>query len=170
MAFLQTLERLDKSKHDTKALDCGKPVMNQFLSRFAAKHADLGLSSTWVLLEDVQAQKLPVAAYYTLAAATLHKASLPTTQSLPAYPIPVVLLARLAIDRKYQGQGLGEKILISALRHSVKLTEQGLPAFGLLLDVLDTEALVFYQRFDFFEPLTDDPMRLFVGMERLRQV
>ncbi len=170
MAFLQTLERLDKSKHDTKALDCGKPAMNQFLSRFAAKHADLGLSSTWVLLEDVQAQKLPVAAYYTLAAATLHKASLPTTQSLPAYPIPVVLLARLAIDRKYQGQGLGEKILISALRHSVKLTEQGLPAFGLLLDVLDTDALAFYQRFDFFEPLTDDPMRLFVGMERLRQV
>lgn len=170
MAFLQTLERLDKSRHDTKALDCGKLSMNQFLSRFAAKHADLGLSSTWVLLEDVQAQKLPVAAYYTLAAATLHKASLPTTQSLPAYPIPVVLLARLAIDRKYQGQGLGEKILISALRHSVKLTEQGLPAFGLLLDVLDTDALAFYQRFDFFEPLTDDPMRLFVGMERLRQV
>lgn len=170
MAFLQTLERLDKSRHDTKALDCGKPSMNQFLSRFAAKHADLGLSSTWVLLEDVQAQKLPVAAYYTLAAATLHKASLPTTQSLPAYPIPVVLLARLAIDRKHQGQGLGEKILISALRHSVKLAEQGLPAFGLLLDVLDTDALAFYQRFDFFEPLTDDPMRLFVGMERLRQV
>ena len=170
MAFLQTLERLDKSRHDTKTLDCGKPAMNQFLSRFAAKHADLGLSSTWVLLEDVQAQKLPVAAYYALAAATLHKASLPTTQSLPAYPIPVVLLARLAIDRKHQGQGLDEKVLISALRHSVKLAEQGLPAFGLLLDVLDTDALAFYQRFDFFEPLTDDPMRLFVGMERLRQV
>ena len=170
MAFRQTIERLDKHRHDTKALDCGKSSMNQFLSRFAAKHADLGLSSTWVLLEDVQAEKLPIAAYYTLAVATLHKASLPTTQSLPSYPIPVVLLARLAIDRKHQGKGLGAKILISALRHSVQLVEQGLPAFGLMLDVLDDDALAFYQRFDFFEPLTDDPMRLFVGMGRLRQV
>jgi GNAT superfamily N-acetyltransferase len=170
MAFHQTVERVDKGKHDLKLFDCGKPSMNQFLSRFAAKHAELGLSSTWVLLEDVQADKLPVAAYYTLASATVNKSSLPTTKSLPHYPVPVVLLARLAIDRQHQGKGLGAKILISALRHSVQLMEQGLPAFGLILDVLDEDALKFYQRFDFFEPLTDDPMRLFVGMGRLRQV
>lgn len=170
MAFHQTIERVDKGKHDLKAFDCGKSSMNQFLSRFAAKHAELGLSSTWVLLEDVQADKLPVAAYYTLASATVNKSSLPTTQSLPHYPVPVVLLARLAIDRQYQGKGLGTKIFISALRHSVQLMEQGLPAFGLILDVLDEDALKFYLRFGFFEPLTDDPMRLFVGMGRLRQV
>jgi GNAT superfamily N-acetyltransferase len=170
MAFRQAIERLDKSKHNTKAFDCGKPSMNQFLSRFAAKHADLGLSGTWVLLEEAQADKLPIAAYYTLASATVSKSSLPTTQSLPQYPVPVVLLARLAIDQKHQGKGLGVKILISALRHSVQLVEQGLPAFGLILDVLDDDALKFYQRFDFFEPVTDDPMRLFVGMGRLRQV
>lgn len=170
MAFRQTIERLDKSRHNIKAFDCGKPAMNQFLHRFAAKHAELGLSGTWVLVEDIEAEKLPVAAYYTLSSATVGKASLPVKQSLPHYPIPVVLLARLAIGQKYQGKGLGAKVLVSALRHSVQLMEQGLPAFGLILDVLDEDALDFYQCFDFFEPFSDDPMRLFIDMESLRQV
>ncbi len=168
MAFIQTLSRLDKTQHDTKPFDCGKLSMNQFLTRFAAKHAELGLSSTWVLLEETKAAKFPVAAYYTLASATVSKASLPTEKSLPHYPIPVVLLARLAIDQRHQAKGLGAKMLISALRHAVQLTEQGLPAFGLVLDVLDEQALQFYQHFDFFEPLCDDPMRLFVSMNSLR--
>ena len=170
MAFIQTLARLDKTLHNTKTFHCGKPSMDQFLTRFAAKHAELGLSSTWVLLEDVQAEKLPIAAYYTLAAANVGKTSLPTQQSLPQYPIPVVLLARLAIDQQHQGKGLGAKILISALRHAVQLTDQGLPAFGLMLDILDEQALSFYQHFDFFEPMTDDPMRLFASMDNLRNI
>ena len=144
--------------------------MDQFLQRFAAKHGELGLSSTWVLLEESSAAKLPIAAYYTLASAAVGKASLPTSKSLPNYPIPVVLLARLAIDRRHQAKGLGGKLLISALRHSVKLAQQGLPAFGLILDVLDDDALKFYQRFEFFEPFCDDPMRLFVSMGSLQNI
>lgn len=170
MAFIQTLVRLDKTLHNTKTFHSGKPSMDQFLTRFAAKHAELGLSSTWVLLEDVQVEKLPIAAYYTLAAANVSKTSLPTHQSLPQYPIPVVLLARLAIDQQHQGKGLEAKMLISALRHAAQLTDQGLPAFGLILDVLDEQALRFYQHFDFFESMTDDPMRLFASMDSLRNI
>ena len=81
-----------------------------------------------------------------------------------------MLLARLAIDQQHQGKGLGAKILISALRHAVQLTDQGLPAFGLMLDILDEQALSFYQHFDFFEPMTDDPMRLFASMNSLRNI
>lgn len=170
MAFIQTLERLDKARHDLKNFDCGKPSMNQFLSRFAAKHAELGLSSTWVLLEETDAAKLPVAAYYTLASATVSRASIPTKQSLPTYPIPVVMLARLAIAKPHQGKGLGAKILISALRHAVDLTQQGLPAYGLILDAIDEQALAFYQHFEFFEPMPANPMRLFVGIGSLLEI
>ena len=82
----------------------------------------------------------------------------------------MVLLGRLAVDQRFQGQRLGEKTLVSALRHSVTLTERGLPAMGLILDVLDEDALAFYQRFELFQPFTDDPMRLFVPMKVVEQI
>lgn len=169
MALKQAFESLDKSSHDIKAFDCGKPEMNQFLSRFAVKHTKLGLSHTWILVEETEATaKLStVAAYYTLASATVDKSSLPIQKSLPRYPIPVVLLARLAIDTRYQGKGLGSKVLVAALRRAYELTSRGLPALGIVLDVLDAEALKFYQSFEFFEPLTDDPMRLFISMQSI---
>ncbi|MEN9432513.1 MAG: hypothetical protein RLZZ422_102 [Pseudomonadota bacterium] len=170
MAFIQAITLLDKNLHDLKAFDCGKPAMNQFLNRFAAKHAELGLSSTWVLLEESNTEKLPIAAYYTLASTTVYRESLPVKQSLPTYPIPVVILARLAIATKHQGKGLGEKILISALRHAFQLTQQGLPAYGLILDAIDEQALGFYQHFEYFEPMTDDPMRLFLSMNSLKVI
>lgn len=141
--------------------------MNQFLSRFALKHAKLGLSHTWVLAAAEQNVPAPISAYYTLASATVAGTSLPTQKSLPRYPIPVVLLARLAIDKDFQGQQLGSKTLISALRKAYELTSTGLPAIGVILDVLDEDALGFYRHFDFFEPFADDPMRLFVGMSAI---
>jgi GNAT superfamily N-acetyltransferase len=165
---------LDKNTQDIKAFDCGKPKMNAFLSRFAFKHSKLGLSSTWVLLEQVDSkqnnEKNKIAAYYTLASSTVIKSEIPSHQSLPHYPIPVVLLARLAVDKQYQGEGLGAKLLVTALRHTVELTNQGLPAYGLVLDVLDDDALSFYRYFDFFEPFTDDPMRLFIGMDSIKKL
>jgi len=60
--------------------------------------------------------------------------------------------------------------LITALRKSRELTQAGLPALGLVLDVLDEEALAFYQHYDFFLPLPGDPMRLFVPMAALEEI
>ena len=145
--------------------------MNIFLSRFAHKHAKLGLSRTLVLPEASVGQgKMPIAAYYTLAASTVFQKEIPSKQSLPRYPLPVALLARLAVDLRYQGRRLGEKSLIYALRHAVRLCDKGLPAYGLILDVLDDQALRFYQRFDFFHPFTKDPMRLFAPINALRKI
>jgi len=164
---------LDAKQHDLKAFDCGKPEMNQFLSRYADKNRKLGLSSTWVLPEQLaqnEKKKSIVAAYYTLASATVSREKIPSDKKLPAYPVPVILLARLAVNSVYQKQGLGEKTLVTALRQCVRLTDRGLPALGVVLDVLDQEALGFYQSFDVFQNLTDNPMRLFVPMNVLRQV
>lgn len=170
MAFIQNLVVLNKLHHDVKNFDCSNDAMNQFLQRFASKHTDLGLSSTWVLLEESSLDKLPIAAYYTLASTTVQRATLPVKYSLPSYPIPVVMLARLAIAKQHQGKGLGAKILISALRHAVDLTKKGLPAYGVILDVIDDKALKFYQHFEFFEAMTDNPMRLFVSMKSLDMI
>jgi hypothetical protein len=163
---------LDAKQHNVKTFDCGKPEMNQFLSQFAAKNALLGLSSTWVLIEGplTSAGKNSIVAYYTLASTTVTREDIPAESKLPGYPVPVVLLARLAVDHKRQGQRIGEKTLISALRQSVTLTDRGLPALGLILDVLDEDALAFYKKFDLFQPFMDDPMRLFAPMRVLRQI
>jgi len=170
VALKQRFELVDKTVHDLKGFDCGKPEMNRFLTQHAVKHGKLGLSSTFVLTEDAASpSKLPVV-YYTLCSATVTRQSLPKTQSLPAYPVPVVLLARLAVDTNYQRQRLGEKSLVYALRHAVKLCDSGLPAYGLMLDVLGQDALRFYQQFDMFECFADNPMRLFVSMDTLRNV
>ena len=145
MAIEQEFVALNLSRFTVKAFDCGKPDMNQYLARFAARNMGLKLSMTWVLPGDemVVGQKTPIAAYYTLASCTVTREEIPADESLPGYPVPVVLLARLAVDHRFQGQHLGEKALVSALRHSVTLTERGLPAMGLILDVLDEDALAY---------------------------
>jgi GNAT superfamily N-acetyltransferase len=76
----------------------------------------------------------------------------------------------LAVDKRYKRTGLGSKTLVYALREAVALSKAGLPAYGFILDVLDEEALGFYQHFELFEPFTDDPMRLFVSMKTLEQI
>jgi hypothetical protein len=173
LAFLQKFFLVDHTQHDLKTINCGKPDMNLFLARFAVKNMRLGLSRTWVLPvidEDQQPPKAQIAAYYSLASSTVMRGEIPSDKSLPGYPVPMVLLARLAVDEQFKRQRLGEKTLITALRKSVELTDVGLPALGVILDVLDEDALGFYQRYKMFEPFTDDPMRLFVSMHTIKRI
>lgn len=171
MPLEQRFAELDKGLHDVKSFDCGKTTMNDFLARYAVKHSKLGLSRTYVLTETPNdCSKQPIAAYYTLSASTVIQTELPVTQSLPRYPIPVVMLGRLAVDTRYQGKGIGAKSLVYALRQASQLSASGLPAYGLILDVLDDDALAFYRSFDLFQPFTDNPMRLFVSMKTLDQL
>ncbi|MES9858601.1 MAG: GNAT family N-acetyltransferase [Sedimenticola sp.] len=173
MAFTDEFVVADRKQHDLKKFSCGKPEMDQFLARFSVKNIELGLSRTWVLpviSNDSEGTKAPVVAYYTLASATVTRQEIPTDKSRLDYPVPVVLLARLAVAEAFKGQRLGEKTLITALRKTVELTHGGLPALGLALDVLDEDALGFYQHFGIFEPFLDDPVRLFSPMHLLQQI
>lgn len=171
MALAQRFIGLDPAQHEVKAFDCGKDALNTFLCRFAAKHARLGISSTWVLTRTGSTGKAPIAAYFTLAGHTVTRRDIPAQpQSLPRFQLPVVLLAQLAVSQSLAGQGLGEKTLVTSLRKAVELSGRGLPAIGIVLDVLDEEALGFYQHFGAFESFTDNPMRLFMPMAVARQL
>lgn len=162
---------LDPRAINVKTFDCGKKSINVYLRRYAAKNMALNLSRTLVLpytAED-NSEKPQVAAYYTLAHQTLIREELPDPSRLPRYPVPVILLAQLGIDQRFHRQGLGGKTLIHALRHAYQIASNptGLPAMGVVLDVLDQDALAFYQSFGFFLPLTNNPMKLFVPMASL---
>ncbi|MAT94561.1 MAG: GNAT family N-acetyltransferase [Halioglobus sp.] len=162
---------LDPRTINVRTFDCGKEAINVYLRRYAAKNMALNLNRTFVLpytTED-SSEKSQVAAYYTLAHQTLVRDELPDPSRLPRYPVPVILLAQLGIDQRFRRQGLGAKTLVYALRHAYQIANnpKGLPAMGVVLDVLDHDALAFYQSFDFFLPLTDNPMKLFVPMASL---
>lgn len=171
MKFCSEFVGLDVKKHHVKEFDCGKSSMNEFLHKFAAKNAQKGVSKTFVLAmqEGDEKEKQKIAAYYTISVATVSRDDIPT-KGLPRYPIPVTLLARLAIDKKFQRQRLGSKVLIYALRHSVRLADAGMPTVGVALDVFDEEALNFYRSFNFFYDFTNDPMRLYAPMAELRKI
>lgn len=162
---------LDPSAINVKTFDCGKNAINTYLRRFAAKNMALNLNRTFVLpyTSEDSGEKPQVAAFYTLAHRTLVREALPDPSRLPRYPVPVILLAQLGIDQRFHRQGLGAKTLVYALRHAYQIASnpKALPAMGVVLDVLDRDALAFYQSFEFFLPLTDNPMKLFVPMASL---
>ena len=165
---------LDTSAINVKSFDCGKDAINTYLRRYAAKNMALNLNRTFILpytLEE-NSKKPHVAAYYTLAHQTLIREELPDPSRLPRYPVPVILLAQLGIDKRFHRQGLGAKTLVHALRHAYQIASnpKGIPAMGVVLDVFDQDALAFYQSFDFFLPLTDNPMKLFVPIASLESL
>ena len=172
--------RLDKSHHNVKSFDCGIDSVTQYLRRHASKNMALNLSNTFVLAYDIpnsnqtknQAKSQNIAGFYTLAHATIAAHTVPVKHKLPRYPTPVILLAQFGIDQSVQGQGLGKKLLIRALRHTYQICtdEHGIPAAGLILDAVNDQALSFYQSFDFFKPLHSENnslTRLFVSIDSL---
>jgi len=171
MATIEFLP-LDANAVNVKSFDCGKDAINTYLRRYAAKNMALNLNRTFVLTytSKENAGKPHVAAYYTLAHQNLLRETLPNPSRLPRYPVPVILLAQLGIDQRFHRQGLGSKTLVHALRHAYRIASNpdGIPALGVVLDVLDQDALNFYRSFDFFLPLTDNPVKLFVPMPSLQ--
>lgn len=137
---------LDTRAINVKSFDCGKEAINTYLHRYAAKNMALNLNRTFVLpyipealIPKEGSRKSHVAAYYTLAHQTLLREELPDPSRLPRYPVPVILLAQLGLDRQFHRQGLGAKTLVYALRHAYQIASnpKGIPALGVVLDVLD---------------------------------
>lgn len=94
--------------------------------------------------------------------------SLPNTKKFPHYPVPVIILARLAVDQKIQGQGFGDITLIKAIRHSASISNT-IPAYALILDIKDNKAMQFYLRYPDFKPLTNNPRRLFLPIKIIQK-
>lgn len=136
-----------------------------------AKNNTLGLSRTWVLPCKSNDKKAEIAAYFTLASSSVTRESLPKqSKSLPAYPIPIVLLARLAVSVDHQNKQLGIKTLVHALRMAYSIHLNGLPAIGVVIDVLDDDAMKFYNKVGIFTEFSDNPMRLFIHMNVIEKL
>ena len=145
--------------HDRQGFDCGRQELNDWLRKVARQHQDKGLSKTFVATGEDAPDR--ILGYYALTLAELENRHLPEAwrNKLPRR-IPGVRLGRLAVDRRCQGKGLGELLLIDALTRTRRIyTEAG--GIGLFVDAIDEEAAGFYRRFG-FAACPDNPLLLFL--------
>jgi GNAT superfamily N-acetyltransferase len=157
------VRKLDAS-HRVDAFDCGKEPLNRFLQRHALVNQKAGSAQTYVVCREGQR----VVGYYSLAVGAVEHGDAPgrVGKGLARHPIPVMLLARLAIDRSEQGKGLGKALLKDALLRTAQAAEiAGIRA--LLVHAKDDEARAWYEALD-FEPSPTDPYHLFLLMKDLR--
>jgi len=123
------------------------PSLVEYLQRFALRHAEKDLLARTYLAIDTGR----IAGYFSLTTVSVDRQSvgeLPALARLPRFPIPGLLLARLAVDQRVQGQGLGRHLFEEALGIALTLARSGPVAFRLLVtDAIDPDAERFYARF-----------------------
>lgn len=150
--------------HDVGAFDSGKEPLDRFLQRHALINQKADSARTYVVCRGERR----VVGHYSLAVGAVEHADAPgrVGRGLARHPIPVMLLARLAIARSEQGNGLGKALLKDALLRTAQAADiVGIRA--LLVHAKDDEARAWYERFD-FERSPNDPYHLFLLMKDLR--
>jgi GNAT superfamily N-acetyltransferase len=164
--FLWLVEPLNRT-HDRSSFDCGQAPLNQWLQQLAGQYQRRDLARTYVA---VRRGETKVLGFYAISNHHVSFDALPADQAkgLPTIDIPVVLLGRLAVDRSVQHQGLGEHLLIDALRRASYVAEQvGIRAVE--VHAIDDAARAFYRKYGFI-PLRDDPHHLFLPIQVVRQL
>jgi len=160
------IQRLDEL-HDRASFDCGKPPLNRWLQQLASQYERRDLARTYVA---VRPGKAKVLGYYAISNHQVSYEALPDEQSkgLPTIDIPVVLLGRLAVDRGVQGHGLGECLLMDALRRAAYIS-QHIGVRAVEVHAIDEDARRFYLKHGFVS-LRDDVHHLFLSMQVVRQL
>lgn len=144
--------------HDVSSFDCGSDALNRFLRRHALDNQRNQSSRTYVALRG----EARVVGYYSLAAASAEFDAVPSrlAKGLARHPIPLTLLARLAVDLGEQGSGLGAGLLKDALKRFVQ-AQAIIGARALVVQAKDEQAAAFYRHFG-FEPSPIDAFHLYL--------
>ena len=158
-------QALDAS-HRLETFDCGKPALTDWLLHHALQAQGSGSARTFVACDPNR-----VAGYYSLTVGQIDTLEAPkrVRRGMGRYPIPLVILARLAVDLDYQMQGLGYSLLQDAIMRTVAVAEQaGIRA--LLTHPIDAEADAFYRRFGFEPTPLQDRQRILLLKDARRFV
>jgi GNAT superfamily N-acetyltransferase len=143
--------------HDCSAFDCGIDVLNTYLKKYALQHHQGQGARTYVATH-----QNTVVGYFTLAYGSVSTELAPqrVSQGLGPYPIPVMVLARLAVDIKFKGKGLGRALLKHSLLKTLNAAEfAGLRA--VTVHAKDPDARSFYEHFGFM-PSPSDEFHMFL--------
>ena len=149
MSAAYLVEPLSAAKHCRNEFSCEEQELTEFLHRRALLEMEARASACFVLIPEDDPGR--VAGFYTLSAATISLAKLPLelTTELPKYPnLPATLLGRLARDQRFRGAGLGDLLLVSALRRSLGSTSS-VGSVAVVTDPKNAKAEAFYRKYGF---------------------
>lgn len=163
--FAYVIEPLD-AQHNRSDFECGVEPLNRYLKQQASQDMRRRIAALFVLVnQDIDS----IAGYYTLAATAIRLAELPTeiTKKLPKYPlVPATLLGRLAVDQRYQGQGIGSFLLMDALRRSFN---SEIASMAVVVDAKDDKARDFYEHHQFIR-FSEESQRLYLPMTTIAKL
>jgi ribosomal protein S18 acetylase RimI-like enzyme len=155
------------SNHDRPAFSCGEPALDSYLQRQVSQDVRRRVAQVFVAVRNPPDK---IIGYYSLSATSFDKAELPIAlaKRLPHYPVPAAVLGRLAIDQTKQRGGLGETLLLDALRRVVRAST-ALAIHAIIVDAKNERAQAFYERYG-FRSFTSEPRRLFLPLETVEKL
>ena len=145
---------------------CGIETLDRYFKRQAGQDRRRHLANCFVARE---ATSGIIAGYFTLSATSISLADLPEehTHRLPRYgKLPAVLIGRLAVDLRFQGQGLGQALLADAIRRA---RDSDPAVFVIVVDAISVEASGFYRKYD-FRSFVGRPLSLFLPISFVRKL
>lgn len=152
--------------HDRKGFRCGSESLERYLRATAKGHLLKGVSITRVLVERESVKPKPIPGYFTLTSTLAKAANWPgTAKGLPAMPLPIVLLGRLAVAENWQGRGVA-RLLLAAAREIAAGSMRGAGGIGLAVDPADEALVEFYAKFG-FRRVEESSLRMFLPLESL---
>jgi len=155
--------------YNRNEFDCEKNPLNNYLKTQASQDIKKLLAVCFVLLGSDQRR---INGYYTLSNASISYDAVPE-KLRKKYPksyayIPVTLIGRLAIDKRIKGKGFGSKLLIDALKRSLKVAEQDIGSVAVIVDPLDEDAKNYYTHFGFVN--LPNSGKMFLDMKTIKKL
>ena len=162
-------EPLDKKKHDRAAFSCEQESLDKYLKEHATQEIKKRVAPVYVLTPGGKT----IAGYYTLSQFAIEAGEVPPELvqqlHLPRYDrLPATLFGRLARSKEFKGRGLGELLLIGALKRALEHS-RNIASVAVLADAIDENARAFYRRYGFVE-IPNHPNRPFLPMKTVAQL
>jgi len=151
------------AEHGVASFDCDNDQLTSWLIRHALASQRADLARTYLALDAKQ-----VIGYVSLTTGSVRRDEAPKryVRGMPAYPIPTILIARLAVDRHHQGRRLGSRLLAEALCLAVTASDAA-AARLVVVDAIDERAAAFYRKWGFIE-VPENPLRLYRKLSDIR--
>ena len=152
------------AEHDITGFDCGNDQLTSWLIRHALASQRADLARTYLALE-----AYTVVGYVSLTTGSVRHDEAPKryTRGMPRYPIPTILIARLAVDKRHEGRQLGSRLLAEALRRAVDASDAA-AARLVVVDAIDDRAATFYRNRGFID-LPERPLSLYRKITDIRR-
>ena len=162
MSIQEWHEEPISKRHDRESFDCGEAALNEFLQRYARKSHEMGGAKTFLAMGDTDNRT--ILGYYSLSPASIAYARAPelVRRGLAHHDVPVFRLARLAVDVKVQGQGLGGQLLLSAGKRCLLASEE-VGGVAMLIDAKNAKVARWYASYGAL-PLLDLPLSLLLPL------